>query len=58
MNLQIKFQDNLLKFEINFLKIRKKCKLEVLGKFYFNFNNVSKKICEISKQILKRLEFL
>ncbi len=31
--------------------------LEVLGKFYLKFDKSLNKICEILKQILKRLEF-
>ncbi len=31
---------------------------EVLGRFYFKFEKIFNKICEILKQTLKKLEFL
>ncbi len=31
---------------------------EILDKFYLQFDKILNKICEIFKQILKRLEFL
>ncbi len=32
--------------------------MELLGKFYFKFEKILIKICEILEQTLKRLEFL
>ncbi len=46
---------NLKKFK---LKKGRKNLHEVLGKFYFKFYKIINKICEILKQILKRLEIL
>ncbi len=54
------------KYSRKFSQNSKKCKLkkgrenlkEVLGNFYFKFEKIFNKICEILKQTLKRLEFL